>query len=666
MKRYRKKIRNTVWILITAFILVLVTGVIQTQAALSQEEMKTLKSILVDHKELFTQNDIFVSGFKIVGWWFVMGLASLASSSADLYDTCFGFIDFTTWSKVNTYIDEYQVVFGAILSLSLLCIGIILMVQHEKRPKIFVNICLAVLVISSSTFLLGKMNKFLNTDVRQEILGTNNTEGVVYETLGTCVHDLIYLDRKYGLKNLNQKNGNNALKAKATYDKFTKKQATLIDISELLKPDLVTSDSKFITEYKVSTLPSDYRKNIDNVTSGEDMISDNMLITDDAVYLANEVSDGVLWTDLFNTYYYRYTVDWGTAILQLFSMVLMFLFMSYKVIKLIFEITLDRTVAILQSANLAQTQKTIKVLEAMRDAYIVLLMSLVTIKFYMLASKYVSSQMDAGGFRGWIMLFIAFAVVDGPNIIQRVTGHDAGMSDGIGKVMSAFYGFNAAAGTFRMATGAARAAGRGIRKGSAAIKHAGENKMNKQNMDAMKKGTESASGEKTSNKADSGNKDNVPPRDGEKMNPQTEEQNNEGKMNQEDKLKHQSADDKNVPPKDGGMEQKTKDDKAMKDMGQANKEKDMPKSDTSMKDIMAQQDKGNVSDNIKSMQEMNKELSADNFAGNINDAVENENKPIDISDAESIINRHTSSGGMDGMRQALSSVEKTSNTTKKE
>ena len=129
MKRYRKKIRNTVWILITAFILVLVTGVIQTQAALSQEEMKTLKSILVDHKELFTQNDIFVSVFKIVGWWFVMGLASLASSSADLYDTCFGFIDFTTWSKVNTYIDEYQVVFGAILSLSLLCIGIILMVQ---------------------------------------------------------------------------------------------------------------------------------------------------------------------------------------------------------------------------------------------------------------------------------------------------------------------------------------------------------------------------------------------------------------------------------------------------------------------------------------------------------------------------------------------------------
>lgn len=654
MKRYRKRLRNTVWILITAFILILVTGVIQTQAALSLEEMKTLKSILVDHEELFTQNNIFISGFKIVGWWFVMGLASLASSAADLYDTCFGFIDFTTWSKVNEYIDKYQVVFGAIVSLSLLCIGIILMVQHEKRPKLFINICLALLVISSSTFLLGKMNKFLSTDVRKEILGTNNTEGIVYETLGTCVHDLIYLDRKYGLKNLNQKNGNNTLKAKATYDKFTKKQAKMIDISEVLKPDFVTSDSKFITEYKITTLPADYRKDVKNMTSAEDLVSNDMLVTDDAVYLANEVSDGVLWTDLFNTYYYRYTVDWGTAILQLFSMVLMFLFMSYKVIKLIFEITLERIVATLQSANLAQTQKTIKVLVAMRDAYIVLLMSLVTIKFYMLASKYVSSQMDAGGFRGWIMLFIAFAVVDGPNIIQKITGHDAGMSDGMGKVMSMFYGFNAAAGTFRMATGLV---GR-KKKGDEANKHARKNKMNKQNMDAMKKGTESASGGKTSNKADSGNKDNVPPRDGEKMNPQTEEPNNEGKMNQENKLNSQKEDDKNVPPKDGGMEQKTKDDKAMKDMGQANKEKNMPKSDASMKDMMAQQDRGNVSDNIRSMQEMNKELSADNFTGSINDVMENENKPIDISDAESIINRHTPNGAMDGMRKELSNMEK--------
>ncbi len=532
------------------------------------------------------------------------------------------------------------------------------MVQHEKRPKLFINICLALLVVSSSTFLLGKMNKFLSTDVRQEILGTNNTEGIVYETLGTCVHDLIYLDRKYGLKNVNQKNGNNTLKAKVTYDKFTKKQAKMIDIAEVLKPDFVTSDSKFITKYKITTLPADYRKDVKNMTSAEDLVSNDMLVTDDAVYLANEVSDGVLWTDLFNTYYYRYTVDWGTAILQLFSMVLMFLFMSYKVIKLIYEITLERIVAILQSANLAQTQKTIKVLEAMRDAYIVLLMSLVTIKIYMFASKYVSTQMDADGFRGWIMLFVAFAVVDGPNIIQRVTGHDAGMSDGMGKVMSAFYGFNAAAGTFRMATGAAKAAGRGIKKGSEAVKHAGEQKMNKQSMDAMKKGTESTSEGKTSNKADSGNKDNVPPRDGEKMNPQAEEQDNKGKLDQENKLNNQSADNKNVPPKDGGMEQKPKESKAMKDMERADKEKNMPKSDASMKDMMAQQDRGNVSDNIRSMQEMNKELSADNFTGSINDVMENENKPIDISDAESIINRHTPNGAMDGMKKELSNMEK--------
>ena len=70
----------------------------------------------------------------------------------------------------------------------------------------------------------------------------------------------------------------------------------------------------------------------------------------------------------------------------------------------------------------------------------------------MIATEYISGKNWNGFTKGMFLLFIAFAVIDGPNLVQRITGLDAGLSDGMQKVMSAYYAGG-------MMAGAARGAG---------------------------------------------------------------------------------------------------------------------------------------------------------------------------------------------------------------
>lgn len=93
----------------------------------------------------------------------------------------------------------------------------------------------------------------------------------------------------------------------------------------------------------------------------------------------------------------------------------------------------------LYSPNLTNGQKTIKILDGIKDSYIIILLSLVSVRLYMIAIEYISGKNWNGFTKGMFLLFIAFAVIDGPNLVQRITGLDAGLSDGMQKVMSAYY-----------------------------------------------------------------------------------------------------------------------------------------------------------------------------------------------------------------------------------
>ncbi len=443
MDKRKKYIRN-ILILSIGFILIGLLFYYRDVFALSEDKVT---EILVKNNELFTNNSIAGSVLRTIGWGLLFILALLGSACADLYDTCFGFVDFTTYEKVTVFIDDFKPVFIALICASLVFLGILLIFWQEKKPKFVMNLVIAVLVVSSSSFIIDSMNGFLASDVRSEIMGNGKSSGMVYETIGSNIHDLLYLDAKVGLSNLNGMTGK-IKNSDITYDSFKEEQFMTLDINETVEPDDVKEESQDIVEKEVSAKYEDLKM----------------------VYSVAAVYDGVAWTDLLNEYYYRYTVDWFVVYLELLSLIIVYLFMSYKVIRLLFEIVFHRFLAYLYSANLTNSQKILKILDSLKDSYIVLIMTMVCIKLYLLACKFISGWQISGISKGIILLFIAFVVIDGPNLIQKLTGIDAGLSDGMGKLMTMFYGSQMAGTLAKAGAGVIRAGAGAIGKGGNFIK----------------------------------------------------------------------------------------------------------------------------------------------------------------------------------------------------
>ena len=369
---------------------------------------KGILKVLMRNNDILAINNIVSSAVRWCGWSLVKGLAWVATNAANLFDNCFKLVDFTKWGPVENFIKAWTPVFVSLVSLSLLFLGIVLIFWHEKKPKFVMNLCLAVLIVSSSGYLIQQLNGFLADDMRSAIVNDNAAEkskGIVYDMVGSSVFDLIYLDDhiKGGLMNMTKKN-------RVTYSDFSEDDMAMIDINEIVKPDDVKESSK-------------------------DLMSHRILYRQDNIQV-KESYNGIAWTDLLNEYYYRYNIQWFNCILGLCSLILIYVCLAYKVVRIIYEIVIQRVLAVLYSANLSNSQKTLKIIDSIKDSYITLVLVMICLKIYLLAYKFINQTGFSGFTQAMILLFIAFAVIDGPNIIQKLTGIDAGLSSGTGKIMA--------------------------------------------------------------------------------------------------------------------------------------------------------------------------------------------------------------------------------------
>ena len=428
-------------------------------AGYSDEE---LIKIYTDYSDLFKQNDLVSNAFRSLGCGVLSFLVVIADGASGLFEKSFGMIDFTKYQPVQDFINDWQVVWVSLLCVAIAWLGINLVFNSDKNPKIATNICLAVLVVSSMTWMISQMNTLLATGVRKEILGTTTTN-TVYETLGNNVHDLKYIDSVAGLKNLGSKNADGVKYANAGTP-MNKKIWKALKINEIVNPDDVKDESKDIVENYKTDIPT----------------ADGKVKS-----MVSECYDGVAWTDLLNTYYYRYEIDWLESYLEIISIAIIYLFFSYKVVRTLYEVVFSEILAMLYSPNLTNGQKTIKILDGIKDSYIIILLSLVSVRLYMIAIEYISGKNWNGFTKGMFLLFIAFAVIDGPNLVQRITGLDAGLSDGMQKVMSAYYAGGMMAGAARgaghIASGVAKGAGKFGKTIGGAVRNGSKNA----NVDAL-------------------------------------------------------------------------------------------------------------------------------------------------------------------------------------
>ena len=398
---------------------------------------------------LLSSNSIVKSAFRLVGWWITEGLCWLCSATGKLYDVTFSFLDVTKYGRINSIITQLRPVLAAAIAISVVFLGLSMMIERERKPKLLRNIILSLVVVTCSLYafnLLNSMAVAFKDGMIKEEPGKN-----AYEIVDSNMIDLVKIARK--------------------------KKSDIVSFNyadDGLGKGMTGASAKIEDEKALAQIDINETLNYSNKSEGMDLygwsekfnelISEKMIVVDGQKYKTRSIYDGVLGTGIGNEFYYRYIFSYVTCWMELMAYLIMIIALSYKNIRIMYELVVARILAYMHAADITSGERLKQILYFIRDTYIVLGISILSVKLYLVLTRYLTATVDASYFhgiggglmKGIISLFISFCVIDGPNIAERLLGMDAGLQRSIARTW----------GAFEIARGLGRAATRRIGKGS--------------------------------------------------------------------------------------------------------------------------------------------------------------------------------------------------------
>ena len=379
---------------------------------------------------ILTNNSIIDDALRWLAFNITKLFCMLADVCESLWDKTFGFIDLTNYDGVNAIIVQLKPVLVAVTCLCCIALGIMYIVKQEKKP-IVQNIILGILAVSCSTFVFTTANSLV-TSFKDGIVNTgSNTES--YQLVNDNIIDLVAIDKSGSISSLNY-NAGKGIKHNAGIQ--TKSDFEELDFNETLN---WSDKSKGQEIYGWSDTFNNYMR--------------YRAVKVNGTYTAVENYNGLLTSDFGNEFYYRYSFDFWSCILQLFALVLIFLSLSYKNVRIAYELVVSRIMAYMYAADIGNGERLKQILCFIRDTYITLCVSVLCVKLYEVSNAAITSFGISGIEKGIVSVFIAYVVIDGPNLVERLLGMDAGLKSSLGRTMAIFGMAKSGA---RIATGAVK------------------------------------------------------------------------------------------------------------------------------------------------------------------------------------------------------------------
>ena len=185
--------------------------------------------------------------------------------------------------------------------------------------------------------------------------------------------------------------------------------------------------------------------------AGKELLKKRLKVTAGAEFTTGDVSNGWGWnsegdSDIGNEFYYRYYVSYPICILTLFAFAAVYLAMAFVVVQIIINLVIGQILSILYSADLTGSKKTWMILNTMKDGYIALFLTALSVRIYTLFQAWLNDLLvDHGIINAIILVLLAFAIICGPSIIEKVTGQNVEVSGGLGIMYAAKQAIHGAA-----------------------------------------------------------------------------------------------------------------------------------------------------------------------------------------------------------------------------
>lgn len=367
-------------------------------------------------RRLLNESGFFSDIFRSIGWVLVKGLQIVTDLAEDLVDDVYSLLDFTSYAGVDKFFsqNELKILLTVLLSFAIMVLAWNLIFNiKEHKSKVLQQLAIMVIVVCGMPLIFSTLNQLTN-DVRGFVQGGAN-QNVSNQIIAEGIVDLKYIDSQ-GFSNYtvdeNIVTGNNG-QSKNGFLGGNQGNVSYIDPNEK-----ITEDSDINT-------PDILLKRIGTTETG------NLVVEEIK-------TDKILGIDITN-WYYRYYVDFLSIFLCLIASIIAYFFTAWKVAKIIFELAFHHLLAVFISASDLTTGQRIKtVFKSLGSIYVVLMLLPFLLKMYILGQTYVNANVSNGFVKGFVLIAMAFAVIDGPNIIERVLGIDAGIKSGFQTLATAF------------------------------------------------------------------------------------------------------------------------------------------------------------------------------------------------------------------------------------
>lgn len=348
-------------------------------------------------------------------------------------------------------------VFGLFL-IALIVLGFQFMLNKiEKRNEVLLNVLMAVSIVVVIPVLMSTANQILGEGLKYVKQEQGTLAG---EMIKSNVADLQYYINK-GFRT-DQSASNKYYGNKSTPPTPLNKDNTSIGTTDFTnanqlsakKPNLAVNEKLDIQADKgwfpwtTEKWVKDLEKN--NQTAYDFLLHQRIPSGTGDGYRVKELAENKIpATSLGQEAYYRWHVNWGVLIVSLLVTTIALVITVVKIGRAIFDLAFHQIFGMFVAVtDLTGGQKIKKVLVEIANTFGVMFVMVFILKIFMLYSNWVNGlKSDIGTFAVVLLLIAgAWAVIDAPDIVQRIMGIDAGLRSGWQAMMGAYAGAKVAGG----------------------------------------------------------------------------------------------------------------------------------------------------------------------------------------------------------------------------
>lgn len=362
------------------------------------------QEILTKYGSYFEGQNLILTGLRELFYLVLSFLYTLIKSCGDLLSKAYNVLTFDTQSRVNE-------IFGGALSTEFLtavvlivivCIGIAFILNSNsiKGSKIIQNIMFGLLVV----FILPTFINSVNGIIASSDMGNISTSSV----------NKIF-------------------------------SANIVDLKYCFGGDTVIDPTGevhngFPDDYDYSLLPMDELIKGGETPGIDDVFTKTLLNRGSVDEELGDCSSGEIFGNFISflsSYYYRYKVDMFPIFLSEIATILVMVFTFFKVVRLCYELIVNHFFAyIFAITDIASGAKLREALKSILSTYVVLIYCSVAISLFNTFQAWIFDSSIFNNFEASICIIpVAMAVIDGPNLIERLFGIDAGIKSGFHTAM---------------------------------------------------------------------------------------------------------------------------------------------------------------------------------------------------------------------------------------